>query len=157
MSADLQYNLRRVRESDMKIFFEWANDDEVRANSINPGKFTFQDHEAWFKKRMKSDDSIIYVLDIENLPAAQIRFDYNDAEKVWEISYSVSKNFRGKGIGKLLITEALNSFAHYPIVGYVKETNQPSQNIFNALGFKNQGMHQVKNVPLIKFIKNSAL
>jgi UDP-2,4-diacetamido-2,4,6-trideoxy-beta-L-altropyranose hydrolase len=157
MSVDVQYNLRRAKESDTKILFEWANDEEVRANSINSKKFTFQDHEAWFKKRINSADSVMYILEVGNDPAAQIRFDYNDSEKVWEISYSVSRNFRGKGIGKLLITEALNSFRHYPIVGYVKETNQRSQNIFNALGFKNVGMHQVKNVQLIKFIKNSVI
>ncbi|MEO5998766.1 MAG: GNAT family N-acetyltransferase [Chitinophagaceae bacterium] len=151
------YVLRRASSGDKKLLFDWVNEEEVRNNSINTKSISFEEHESWFNKKLNCPDCGIYIFEIKAVPAGVIRFDFNEIDNAWEIGYSIAKNFRGNGLGKVIIVEGMKLLNHLPVIGYVKEENKKSQAIFNSLGFINNGIHYIKNCPLLKYIKSSAL
>jgi RimJ/RimL family protein N-acetyltransferase len=148
------YKLRKVEERDIELLFEWANDEDVRINSINTGKIFFNEHKEWFKKKSGSSHCVMFMLETGSEPAGQIRFDFDTAEQVWKIDYSVSKKYRGKGLSKILLREAMHTHNQFPVVGYVKENNRRSNAVFSSLGFINKGLHRIENIKLIKYIKD---
>ena len=52
-------NLREARIEDMMIYFEWANDKEVRQNSFNQNSITLAEHKRWFSNKIASSKLIL--------------------------------------------------------------------------------------------------
>ena len=152
-----EYRLRKILPADIDFLFALANDPEVRRNSINTSEILYQEHCDWFMKKINSATSHNLILEKASEPVGQIRFEFNDTEKIWEIGYSITSQYRGKGLGKLIIQKGIEFAGVYPVCGYVKEENKISQSIFNSLGFSNEGIYYIKNCPLIKYVKRSAL
>ena len=150
------YKMRKATPADKRLLFDWANEEEVRKNSINSRKISFEEHEVWFDKKINSPGCVIFILEMNGRPVGVVRFEFNEEEKAWEIGYSIELNFRGMGLGKIIINKGIHLLNHYPVIGYVKEENRKSQAIFNSLGFINDGRHVVKNCPLLRFVKKSA-
>jgi L-amino acid N-acyltransferase YncA len=72
------------------------------------------------------------------VPIGQIRIDIKDDAGV--LDYSVDKEFRGKGIGHLLLSKVNRNFInnHYPcsmLIGMVKQANVASIKSFLHAGF----------------------
>ncbi len=72
------------------------------------------------------------------ISVGQVRFEKNN--QVWEIDYSLSQEFRGKGLGRSLLKTALLTFREeHPgvlVIGRVKTGNLRSERVFEGLGFK---------------------
>ncbi len=127
-------NFRLANEIDAKLLFDWANDSDVRNNAINTQLISWEGHLQWFKKRLDSSISKIFIFQINQQPIGQVRFEFEN--NAWQIDYSVDKLHRGKGIGKLMIKEILDYFkTNESIVAYVKIDNIASAKIFDSLGF----------------------
>lgn len=47
----MNLNIRLANINDIKDVFMLANDDIVRANSINTSKIKYDEHERWFKDK----------------------------------------------------------------------------------------------------------
>jgi RimJ/RimL family protein N-acetyltransferase len=154
MSSDLQYNLRRVKESDIKILFEWANDELVRSSAINKGAILWDNHLTWLQNKLKSN-SILLILERERKPVGQIRFDYDLKEKHWLIDYSIGEENRGKGLGKILVASGIEYLNQFPVVALVKPENTSSIKVFESLNFTNAGVMMVKDQELIQFVKKA--
>ena len=127
--------LRSVNINDAKLLFDWANDDMVRANAFTPEKIEWENHIEWFKKKLKSNKTKLYILEIDNKPVGQIRLDFE--ADCWLIDYSIERNERGKGYGKLIIREATAINENMKLKAIVKSSNTSSQKIFKRLGFVN--------------------
>ena len=118
--------LRKARKNDMKLLFEWANDPVVRVNSFTNERISLEDHKEWFKNKMNSNNSEIYILCYNDQPAGQIRIDIENKKGI--INYSISKNFRGCGLGSIII-DLINDKAKKDLpkleklIGKVKEEN----------------------------------
>ncbi|MGI8584323.1 MAG: GNAT family N-acetyltransferase [Chitinophagaceae bacterium] len=149
----INYKLRDVIGSDIVLLFEWVNDNQVRGNSINNQPISFGEHTEWFNEKINSPICKMFILEINNEPAGQIRFEFNDIERVWEIDYSISKKFRGLGLGKLIVKKSIHLVNQFSFAAYVKEDNIRSQNVFSGLGFTNMGLHKIKNTKLLKYFK----
>ncbi|GAB5516815.1 UDP-2,4-diacetamido-2,4,6-trideoxy-beta-L-altropyranose hydrolase [Rhodopirellula baltica] len=135
--------LRPASRDDCKQYFDWANDSEVRTNSLNPEKIPWEAHLAWFTSKIDSAESNLFVAMLEDSAIGQIRFDKDDAN-TWEIDFSVSRNFRGKGIGIDLLRLGVARQRRQNdqvIKARVKTTNQRSMNCFERLGFKRSNYH----------------
>jgi len=130
--------IKEANKSHCDLLFNWTNDNEVRENSFNKGKIGYEDHVKWFNNILIEKDSYIFIAYIESIPIGQIRFDMQG--KMGIISYSVSKDFRGKGYGKNII-ELLESKLKEEnknintLIAYVKHENIPSQKIFEKLNY----------------------
>lgn len=130
--------LRTVEEKDCQLLFRWANDPDVRKNAFKSQKINWKSHVSWFKDKINNPSTIIFILEKDNCPIGQVRYDYNKEENLWILDYSIDIQFRGMGLGKKIIELSLNQISG-TVTANVKEDNIPSCNIFEKLGFQEMG------------------
>lgn len=141
--------LRKITQDDKKLLFDWANDKEVRNNAIRSSNIKWEDHDKWFDRIISSNHTIVYILEVNTIPVGQIRFDKE--QNHYLIDYSVDKNQRGKGFGKLLVElgyALLEKEIGSPctLMAHVKLENPASSRVFEKLGFikiKEYALNQV--------------
>lgn len=129
--------LRPAVADDAYAYFAWANDPEVRRQSLDTGPIDWNRHRAWFAARLESAASRLYVLEAGELPVGQIRFDHELGET--RIDYSIDPLFRGRGWAPALVRLGLREAAARwdgPTVAEVKEGNAASCAVFRKLGFE---------------------
>lgn len=131
-----KYCLRMAEWKDKDLLYDWRNDSSVRLASFQTEIIPVQEHEKWFREKLKDDGCSIYILEIDGKAAGQIRIDQKD--KMAYISYSISIDYRGRGYGKLLL-QLLEKELHGKgliFVGQVKKDNIASQIIFQSRGYE---------------------
>ena len=134
----MELYLKRAAAEQCDILYAWANEEEVRKNSFNQEKIPYEQHAAWFNNKINSSSSIIFICYEKEMPVGVVRIEIEAAQGT--ISYSVDKNYRGKGVAssmlKLLEEEVKdNKINIHTLIGYVKFDNIPSQKIFKKLGY----------------------
>jgi UDP-2,4-diacetamido-2,4,6-trideoxy-beta-L-altropyranose hydrolase len=130
--------LRRAKLGDMETYFHWANESETRRYSFNEGFITWSDHVGWFKHKISSTDTLMWILETDRgLPVGQIRFELMGSTA--DINYSLDPIVRGRGWGKQLVMLGINLFkerhSEISLKAIVKEKNVASYKIFQDLGF----------------------
>ena len=131
--------LRKAQENDCELLWQWANDPEVREAAFNSENISWEDHQTWFLDKQNDPDCIQYIaLNRHDNPIGQIRFDAKDS--VANIDYSIDKEFRGMGLGKMLLKRGIEHFCAQEekpvkIQGLVKWKNTPSNRSFQDAGF----------------------
>lgn len=135
-------SVRKARESDLKQFLDWRNDPAVVAASFTPGTIAMADHEPWFRRRLASEDCVLYVIEHDAAPAGQVRFDIEGRSAT--INYSLDAAFRGRGLATASVRTAIASFRAErgevtTLVAYVKPDNPASCRVFEKLGFEPGG------------------
>lgn len=129
--------IRHASEKDVDLYYKWVNDPEVRLNSINQEFIKYEDHCAWFYNKIKNNESIFFVGSIFGMDFGQLRIDLKN-EKGY-INYSISSDFRGMSLGKILVTKVMKSVRITEWIAYVYENNIKSQKVFQDLGFSLSG------------------
>ena len=120
----------------MELYYEWANDEGVRNNSINKSSISWRKHVEWFNNKLADNNSYLFLVLIEGIPIGQVRFD--DEGDYYRIDYSIAKQFRGKNLGKKLLELAINKLknkSQKQLIGEVLPNNIASSKIFEELGF----------------------
>jgi len=140
-----QIKLRKAQENDCELLWKWVNDPKVRQSAFNSKSISWEDHHAWFLNKQNDPNCSQYIaLNSHDIPIGQIRFDIKDS--VAEIDYSVDKNFRDMGLGKILLKKGIELFCaetEKPITlqGCVKQENEPSNRAFKDVGFQHTHTH----------------
>jgi|TARA_B110000263_G_C15223474_1_gene471097 spore coat polysaccharide biosynthesis protein SpsF len=133
-----EITIRKACKEDFKLLWNWANDIDVRANSLNPEIISMTNHKEWLKKRIRSNDTLIYILESKGIPFSQIRFDRISQNEA-EIDISVSREWRSKGLGTLTLTQtklrAIEQLRILLLTGVVREANIGSCKAFINAGF----------------------
>lgn len=130
---------RPATAADEGLLLEWANDPQTRRNALVPGRIDPATHSQWFERRLKNIAGCrIYIAQTsDGIPVGQIRFERLEA--AWEVHYALAPGFRGLGLGRPLLEQALATFAgdmgEASVVGRVKGDNHASLRIFESLGF----------------------
>ena len=142
--------IRRVKKEDSIVLFEWSNDPLVRRNAFDSKKIDWDSHEKWFKNILLDNNCKIFIFENkQGNPVGQVRLDYLD--KKWLIDYSIDQFFRGLGLGKKIISKAINMIDKGTFMAKVKHKNQASIKTFLNLGFKNTSQEvSFKNFEFIK-------
>lgn len=120
----------------MKLFYIWANEREVRKNSLSKKKISWNFHKNWFKKKIQNKKSILYVFEEKDSAVGQVRFD--KLNKIVKIAFSICKKFRGRGLGKKMLSMAIKKYKpgkKIILIGEVKSKNLPSIKIFRSMRF----------------------
>lgn len=149
-------SFRKATEEDILLYFEWANNTNVRENSINKSKINFDEHVKWFKSKLGTPNTIMLVFLETNMEIGQLRIEIEENEAI--INYSVDKKFRGRGFGTQMLTESYKYFRNLqldlPLIGLVKPENTASVAALRKAGFL-QHDHPtiINNEEYIKFIK----
>lgn len=138
---DLVMGFQEADLSDLMLYFNWANEEETRKQSFNSDPISLDSHTAWFKAKVNSKDTILFIAKVAGVPIGQIRFDVKENNAY--IAYSIDAKFRGKGLGKLILEKGIQEFknkhnAELQIIGFVKFQNVPSCKIFRSLGFQEE-------------------
>ncbi len=134
--------LRKADLGDLLRYYIWVNEQSVRENAISRHRISFAEHVDWFKNKINSGKSILYIAENrERNPLGQVRFDIEDDFGL--IDYSVDEKHRGRGVGKLMLSSAIKRFLEDKRVAsckylkaWVKEQNIPSIKVFKKLGFQ---------------------
>lgn len=128
-----------VQPDDIHLLFEWVNDPEVRHNSFCQHEILYKEHEEWFTNMLASDHCDIYIFLVDEKPAGQFRFTFEENEVYF--GYCLSKEYRGKGLGTKMVEIALQQVrkSNHPVtkmIARVKYNNVASNKIFQTLGFE---------------------
>ncbi len=138
LEKERDLTIRLAKTGDTLTYFKWANNKEVRKNSINTAPILLDNHKKWFASKLKNKDSRLYIIEKDGIPLGQVRLDRekNNAE----IDYSISQKFRGKGFGEIILKNALQlymlNFPNDTIIAKAKQSNVASNRVFEKLGFK---------------------
>ena len=130
--------IRKAEPTDIKLLYNWVNDSAVRENSFNSNHISYEEHEKWFSKIMADENVYQYILMDNGLAVGQIRLNIDG--NIAEIGYSIAKEFRGKGYGKMLlqliVEEVEKNLPHVnSLVAKVKPNNISSKKSFESAGF----------------------
>jgi UDP-2,4-diacetamido-2,4,6-trideoxy-beta-L-altropyranose hydrolase len=144
-SAANTLRLRPAAPTDAGVLFGWANEPEVRRQSLKGEPIGWADHVAWFGSRVGSRRCHIFILETPvGLPVGQIRFDLRD-DGGMRLSYLLDPLARGRRWAARLVRlgiEALSERGDFEIRAEVKAENTVSRKVFEQLGF---GMTVAKN------------
>jgi RimJ/RimL family protein N-acetyltransferase len=138
--------VREAVEEDLQLYYIWANDPEVRASSFHSDPISPEDHGKWFIGRLRDPDCSMYVFEMDDKAAGQVRIE-KQGKAI--ISISIDKQFRGKGLSSLMLEQAVQLFKKendQTIFAYIKPGNQASIHSFTKAGFRFSGTDRVNNI-----------
>ena len=95
--------LRKATIDDWKILLEWRNDIETRKNSHNMELVQEEDHKKWLNSVLANENRQLYIGLENGIPAGTVRADWDEKTKSYQLSWTVSPDFRGQGIGKKMV------------------------------------------------------
>jgi len=138
--------LRRVRDEDRKLLWEWANDREARAASFSTAPIPWEEHLAWFAKKMADPSYLMFIgTDDSGVPIGQVRFELLAGSEAI-VHVSIAAGQRGRGFGRALILEGVKEVrsrgAARSIHAYIKPGNEGSIHAFEQAGFHRIGTAQ---------------
>lgn len=130
--------IKDVTKEDMMLLYRWANDAEVRKNSFSSKPIDLAEHKAWFEKIFEDENVKMYLLYVNENPAAQVRLIVDGDEAT--IHYSVASEFRCMGYGKYLISSLYKKVREEllqinKLIAYVKPDNIASRSVFIVNGY----------------------
>lgn len=139
VSLGTELTLRRADLDDMNLCFQWANDPEARKFSYSSEPIPWDRHVLWFKGKINDPHCFYFIASIGKAQVGQIRFELNE-QSDYQISYSIDKDWRGKGLSHFLLSRAVQKLktvvSAQKIVGFVQKTNLASIRTFQGAGFE---------------------
>ncbi len=150
-------HFRKANLSDSKLYFDWANDSNVREQSYQSNQIDFEHHQEWFKSKLGDSSCCMLVFESDDkLQIGQIRIQkLQNNEAI--IGVSVASEHRGRGYAKEMISEATDYFLDinpsFVINAYIKEQNLSSKFAFEKAGYELKAMIDIENCSSFHFIK----
>lgn len=129
MVTNESHKLVYATEEYCDLLFEWTNDEDVRLNSFNSELIQYEEHKKWFKSKIESDDTIIYIYKVNNQDIGVIRLEKTDNNS-YLINYSITKEHRKKGHATKLLKLIKKMHKEQLLIGKVKKENIPSLKAF---------------------------
>jgi UDP-2,4-diacetamido-2,4,6-trideoxy-beta-L-altropyranose hydrolase len=132
---EIKATLRPAKMEDCKLFWNWANDPDVRKYAFTKDFIPFDTHEKWFEKKMADKELRLYVLESDYGPIGQIRLEGQKSTK--KLSYSIGRQFRRLGFGRYIVNKLIEmiDLDVKEINAEVLNSNINSLKIFRSLGF----------------------
>jgi RimJ/RimL family protein N-acetyltransferase len=107
---------------------------------------TTQEHQEWIKKIIEHERETMYIAETDGKVVGWIVFLSQERKRMHHtgsIAIMLQKNYRNKGIGKLLINEILTWAAQHPVIEKVAlgtfSTNTRAIALYKKLGFIEEG------------------
>lgn len=131
-----EFSIRLANKNDVKNVFELSNEQTVRQNSIHSEQIVWEDHVAWFLKRIEDKTNPFYIIEDKNKNLiGQVRFD-TEQEPI--ISISIAENFRGKHLAPAIIKACSAKCGLKTVFAYIKKSNISSVKAFEKAGYQYQ-------------------
>ena len=127
--------IRPAGEGDVRPTFDLSNEPLVRTNSIHAEPISWDGHVAWFRKTLADPLVRFYVAETaEGEFAGQVRFRRENGD--WVVSISVAPGFRGRGVGRAILEEAMRHSGLRGFAALIRDGNAASRKMFAACGFR---------------------
>ena len=145
---DLNFNIRRARESDSDFLFNLRNEEAVRNASWNTDPVDIESHRNWLAKSLAMSQRFLYVVEVDGepagqarLPVGQVRYDISGDGKNAEVSISVASSMVGRGVGTKMLVESAKEFLKSNpgikiIYAHIKPNNPGSARAFEKSGYQ---------------------
>jgi len=131
--------LRKATKEDSQRLFEWRNDPETRQQSLNTVLVEQAEHEQWLAKSLANPDRQLFIFEENGTPVGTCRIDRETANgrEVFELSWTIAPEQRGKGLGKKMLGEllALETLRGKLIKATIKSDNLASVKMAEKFGF----------------------
>jgi RimJ/RimL family protein N-acetyltransferase len=128
----MQCSFRKATILDFELLFLWRNDPITLLNSINSEKISIETHEKWLSASIVDPTRKLYIFESDSRPLGTVKFDQEGS--AWELSWTVSPEARGKGIGKRMVQQAVRIMSG-KLMARVKIENLASISIAESAGF----------------------
>lgn len=142
--------IRPLKKRDSSTLLKWANDIETRYNSLNQQHITKCQHKQWFAEVYKERicNPALICLKGDRSRLGVIRFNrLSGLKNCWEVHFTVSPKYRGKGFARPMLKNALTWFRqakpNQVVYANVKSSNHKSLKVLQSIGF-------IKKTQLIK-------
>lgn len=150
---------RKARNADAFMYYEWANEENVRQQSFSSKKISLEDHIKWFEGKLADPKCIMLVFENEDsIPAGQVRLQ-KESEDAFVLGISVDIIFRGKGLAVEMLTKTSNyffdSFPKKKIYAFIKKKNIASVNSFEKAGYINPEQAIQNGIACLKYTKEN--
>lgn len=153
----MKLRVRKATREDLMLLYSWANDPLTRKMSLNKGIVPLETYCKWFNLYLWDENTLFLVvegLDKKDwIPVAQVRLHADG-----EISFSVAKDHRGKGLAARIILNAIefakSCFPVNCIVAKVKKDNLASIKSLKRAGFNLIGEDAVKGESCLVYEKH---
>jgi RimJ/RimL family protein N-acetyltransferase len=132
--------IREATEKDLMLYFDWANEEQVRFQSFNSTPIDIKNHTQWFKNRLKDVNSHLFIFENRtNEPLGQVRIEQEPHSKKAVIGVSIDEKYRGQGLAPKILRGGIDKFLRTHkdalIEAYIKQDNQSSIKAFIKAGF----------------------
>lgn len=135
-----ELSFRQVNPDDVDLIYEWANDKDTRAASFNSEPIIYENHVAWFNKKLDDVNTIFCILMDDDIPVGSVRLELlkkDDSSTEYQINYQIAPNMRNKGYGKKMISLLPKLLSKKcMLIAEVKDTNLSSAKCFRDNGYK---------------------
>jgi RimJ/RimL family protein N-acetyltransferase len=128
--------LREATADDARLLFQWRNDPQTRAASLDSEPVAWEDHVGWLDRVLADPARALYVADDDRGALGTVRLDAGDGAAV--VSITIAPDRRGEGLATPLVAAACER-AGGPVVAIIKPTNTPSIRAFEQAGFRRSG------------------
>lgn len=137
--SDMKF--RNAIPLDSKLCFDWATDPVARRYSYSQLEITWDEHILWFGTKITDPTCLYLIAELEDTPVGQVRFDLSTKEiNTFIISYLIDKTWRGKGLGRFVLSKAIEQLvlnhSVNKIIGFVQNSNIASIKVFSQSGFE---------------------
>lgn len=151
-------SFRKAEKKDLEFLFNLHNEEAVKIASFNSNSISLDEHREWFKKRLSSNDSFIFIAEFDDQPIAQVRFDLSNCGEA-EINIAVIQSSRGRGRGseilRRLSRQFLKDFPKIEIIrAFIKPDNLASLRSFKKAGYKIIGEAVQKDCKCVEMVLN---
>ena len=126
-------SLRPATLEDAEMLIKWRNDKSTRMASHTTDEVKLKKHIEWLKATLQNQNRHLYVAKENGISVGTVRADYDNG--IYELSWTVSAEARGKGVGKRMVSLLANR-TKKPIRAEVKKGNKASSKIAEFSGMK---------------------
>lgn len=132
---------RPATPQDVDLYFQWANDPDVRRSAFTEGEIPWENHVKWFQSKLTNPDVLLWICEhpIEG-PVGQVRLESIGNQR-YSLDYSLAPAFRGRKIAPRMLSQALRKLeklkgaSGVEVVAQVKSWNEASLRTLRGAGF----------------------
>jgi RimJ/RimL family protein N-acetyltransferase len=149
----MSVTFRCATPGDMQKVYGLSNDEEIRQVSYRQERIAWGDHVLWFEGKLGDKNCIFLVIEDGTVFVGQVRFQ-READRA-EISISLTREYRGRGIGRMVMSLALDYVRFHTSIrevrALVKLSNPASMAYFEKCGYQRVRELSVNGVPSVEY------
>lgn len=131
----LKVNLRKVKETDCDLLYRWQTEPGNRKFSRDENIPLREDHEIWFKSKLSTNTTAIYIVQFRGMDCGYVRLDHYDDQSE-EVSIMLSNQYRGLGLAKAALISVTDMTKHDRLMAEIHPDNVASKKTFLSSGYQ---------------------